>query len=173
METLAPWQVVTGSRESAASAGDPILAAKIAVPDVPDWALQRPRITRLIAQVAPWCPLTVVTGPVGAGKTMALALWATAESSPVAWLCLDEYDNRPGAFWSYAVAALRRAGVAVPDVSASTRGRVAEHLFLSRLAAALAAQNPPVALAVDDFHLLTEPRVLNGLDFLLRNAGSG
>ena len=173
METLAARQVVTGSRQSAASAADPILAAKIAVPDVPDWALQRPRITKLIAQVAPWCPLTVVTGPVGAGKTMALALWAAAESSPVAWLCLDEYDNRPGAFWSYAVAALRRAGVAVPDASASTRGRVAEHLFLPRLAAALAAQNPPVALVVDDFHLLTEPRVLNGLDFLLRNAGSG
>jgi LuxR family maltose regulon positive regulatory protein len=30
-----------------------------------------------------------------------------------------------------------------------------------------------VTLVVDDFHLLTEPRVLNGLDFLLRNAGAG
>ena len=46
-------------------------------------------------------------------------------------------------------------------------------MFLLRLASVLAAQNPPVRLVVDDFHLLTEPRVLNGLDFLLRNAGAG
>ena len=41
------------------------------------------------------------------------------------------------------------------------------------LAAALAAQNPPVTLVLDDLHLLTDPEVLDGLDYLLRNAGSG
>ena len=42
-----------------------------------------------------------------------------------------------------------------------------------RLAAALAAQDPPVTLVLDDLHLLTDPRVLDGLDYLLRNAGPG
>ena len=42
-----------------------------------------------------------------------------------------------------------------------------------RLAAALAAQDPPVTLILDDMHLLTEPRVLQGLDFVLRNVGPG
>ena len=46
-------------------------------------------------------------------------------------------------------------------------------MFLLRLAAALAAQNPPVTLVLDDFHLLTDPKVLDGLDFVLRNAGPG
>jgi hypothetical protein len=32
------------------------------------------------------------------GKTTALALWATAEPGPVAWICLDDFDNRPGVF---------------------------------------------------------------------------
>ena len=87
---------------------------------------------------------------------------------------MDEYDTRPGVFWSYVVAALRKSGVAIPTtLSATTRGRTAEHLFLLRLASALAAQNTPVRLVIDDFHLLTEPRVLNGLDFLLKNAGAG
>jgi LuxR family maltose regulon positive regulatory protein len=45
---------------------------------------------------------------------MAVALWAAAEASPVAWVCLDEFDNRAGAFWSYVVAALRRSGVTLP-----------------------------------------------------------
>ncbi|MDR2987823.1 MAG: hypothetical protein LBV34_23590, partial [Nocardiopsaceae bacterium] len=171
MATHAGKHAVTGSRRSGAVIRDPILAAKVDAPDVPDWVLQRPRITKLIAAGTRWCPLTVVTGPVGAGKTMALAVWSAAASGPVAWVSVDEYDNRAGVFWSYVVAALRRSGVAMPKaLLASTRGR-AEHLFLLRLASVLAAQSPPVTLVVDDFHLLTEPRVRSGLDFLLRNAG--
>jgi LuxR family maltose regulon positive regulatory protein len=152
----------------------PVLASKITAPGVPGWAVPRPRITRLIAEGTRWCPLTVVTGPAGAGKTMALALWAAAEPGPVAWVCLDDYDNRPGVFWSYVIAALRRAGISVPRaLPTAARGQAADHLFLLRLASALAAQNPPVTLAVDDLHLLTEPRLLDGLDFVLRNVGTG
>ena len=174
MAVQAAQQVMTSSRRPAASQGDPILASKITVPNVPGWALQRPRVTTLITQGTRWCPLTIVTGPPGAGKTMALALWAAAESGPVAWVTLDKYDNRPGVFWSYVLAALRRSGVAVPKaLSGTTRGRTAEHPFLLRLASVLAAQNPPVTLVVDDFHLITESRVRSGLDFLLRNAGAG
>ena len=100
---------------AAVSAGEPILTAKITAPLVPDWAVQRPRITKLIADGTRWCPLTVVTGPPGAGKTMALALWAEAEPGAVAWVCLDEFDDRPEVFWSYVVAALRRSGVDAPE----------------------------------------------------------
>jgi LuxR family transcriptional regulator, maltose regulon positive regulatory protein len=167
-------QVVAGSGRSAAFISGPILTAKVTAPEVPDWTLQRPRLTKLIAQGTRWCPLTVVTGPVGAGKTTALAVWTATESGPVAWVCVDEYDNRPGVFWSYVVATLRRSCMAVPKAAwATTRGRTAEHLFLLWLASVLAAQNPPVTVVLDDFHLLTEPRVRSGLDFLLRNAGGG
>src|SRR5213079_2529525 len=63
------------------------------------------------------------------------------------------------------IAALRRAGISVPRaLPTAVRGQAADHLFLLRLASALAAQNPPVTLAVDDLHLLTEPRLLDGLD---------
>ena len=155
------------------SAVDPILAAKITVPNVPDWAVQRPRITKLIAQGTRWCPLTVITGPPGAGKTMALALWTAAEPGPVAWVGLDEFDNWPGVFWSYVIAALRQSGVAVPKALRAVPQGAGDDEFLLRLTAALAAQDPPVTLVLDDLHLLTEPRVLKELEFVLRNVGAG
>ena len=166
--------VATRTRRSVLSADDPVPAAKITVPGVPEWAVQRPRITKLIAEGVRWCQLTVVTGPPGAGKTTALALWAVAEPGIVAWVGLDEFDNRPGVFWSHVVAALRESGVTLPRaLSAAMRGRVGDHVFLLQLAAALAAQDPPVTLALDDLHLLTDPTVLDGLDYVLRNVGPG
>ena len=167
-------QAATRTRRPAVSSGDPILEAKITVPSVPEWAVQRPRITKMIAQSTRWCPLTVVTGPPGAGKTMALALWAASEPGPVAWVGLDEFDNRPGVFWSYILAALGRCGVVIPrTLRSAVRGREGDDGFLLRLAATLAGQDPTVTLILDDLHLLTEPQVLKGLDFVLRNAGSG
>jgi LuxR family transcriptional regulator, maltose regulon positive regulatory protein len=166
-------QVATRARRPTVSAGVPIVAAKITAPGVPEWALPRPRITKLIAKGRRWCPLTVLTAPAGSGKTMALALWAAAQPETMAWVSLDEYDDRPGVFWSHVVAALRRSGVAVPAVLPAARGRAGDRVFLLGLAAALAAQDPPVTLVLDDLHLLTDPQVLDGLDYVLRNAGAG
>jgi LuxR family transcriptional regulator, maltose regulon positive regulatory protein len=174
MATCTADRVTARPGRPAVPGGDPILPAKITAPGVPDWALARTRITKLIAEGTRWCPVTIVTGPAGAGKTMALTLWAAAQAGPVAWLCLDEYDNRPGVFWANLVAALRRSGIAMPRaLTAAPRGRTAEHVFLLRLASALAAQNPAVTLVLDEFHLLTEPKAVAGLDFVLRNTGPG
>lgn len=106
----------------AAPAGVPILASKITAPGVPAWAVLRARVTKLIAEGTRRSPLTVVTGPPGAGKTMALALWAATEPRPVAWVSLDDYDDQLGVFWSYVVEALRRSGAALPKDLPAARG---------------------------------------------------
>ena len=173
MATHVALKVATRDRRLAVSADIPIVAAKITAPGVPDWALRRPRITKLIAEGRRWCPLTFVTAPAGSGKTMALSLWAAAEPGTFAWVTVDQFDNRPGVFWAYVVAALRQSGLALPGVVPSGRGWNAGHGFVLRLAAALAAQDPPVTLVLDDLHLLTDPAVLNGLDYVVRNTGPG
>jgi LuxR family transcriptional regulator, maltose regulon positive regulatory protein len=174
MAAYAANRAPTSTRRSTVLMGDPILTSKITAPDVPAWAVQRPRITGRIAEGTRWCPLTVVTGPAGAGKTMAVAMWAAAEADRVAWVCLDEFDNRPGAFWSYVVAALRRSGITVPKtLQAIPQEPAGVDGFLLGLTALLAAQDLPLTLVLDDLHLLTEPGTLKGLDFMLRNAGSG
>jgi len=174
MAAYAANRAPTSTRRPTVPIGDPILTSKITAPDVPAWAVQRPRITGRIAEGTRWCPLTVVTGPAGAGKTMAVAMWAAADAGRVAWVCLDEFDNRPGAFWSYVVAALRRSGVIVPkSLQAVPQEPAGVDGFLLGLTALLAAQDLPLTLVLDDLHLLTEPGTLKGLDFMLRNAGSG
>jgi LuxR family maltose regulon positive regulatory protein len=120
--------------------------------------------------------MTTVTGPPGAGKTMALALWAAATppGGPLAWVTIDDYDNRPRIFWSYVVAALRRSGVSIPrGMSATMRRYVVDHEFLLRFASLMAEQDPPVTLVLDDVHLLTGPKVLDGLAYVLRHAAPG
>jgi LuxR family transcriptional regulator, maltose regulon positive regulatory protein len=107
---------------------------------------------------------------------VAIALWAAATSYPcsLAWISLDSYDNQPRAFWSHVAAALRLAGIEVPRVPAVTgRGTAIDHVFLLRLASALAVQDPPVVMVLDDLHLLAEPATLEGLDYVLKNARAG
>ena len=174
MATHVARQMVTSAPGAPACAADPVLASKITAPDVPVLAVPRPRISRLLARGTRWSPLTVVTGPPGTGKTMALALWAAAEPTAVAWVALDRYDNHPESFWPHVIAALRRCGVVMAEpLPAGPPEQGADHVFLLRLVSALATQDPPVILVLDDFHLLTEPEVLKGLDFVLRNVGSG
>ena len=93
MTTEVAQQVPARARRPAVSVGVPILASKVTVPSVPDWALPRPRITKLIAQGTRRRLLTVVTAPAGAGKTTALTLWAAAAPGTGAWVGLDEFGT--------------------------------------------------------------------------------
>src|SRR5262245_55365820 len=106
-------RTMPGFREE--TAYDPILHSKITAPAVPAWVVPRARLASRIAQGT----LTSVTGPPGAGKTVVAASWADGyDCGPVAWVRLDEFDNRAEVFWSYVLAALRRAGVAVSHAAA-------------------------------------------------------
>ncbi len=159
------------SRPAAGAAGDPVLVSKITRPVLPGWVVGRPRIDKLITRGSGG-PLTILTGPPGAGKTMALASWAAGLTTPglLAWVTLDRYDNRPTVFWSYVVAALRRSGIAVPRVVPGPARDAVDHEFLLRLASVLATQDVPMLLVLDDFHLVTEPAILDGVGYLLRAA---
>ena len=152
---------------------DRVLQAKIMAPSVPGWMVPRPRLQERIDEGTAG-PLTVVTGPPGAGKTMTVASWAAARPGPVAWITLDHYDSNPKVFWATVVAALRNAGVTLRRVSAApARTAGSDHVFLLRLASELAAQDPPAALVLDDLHLVADPGLMDGLQYLLRNARPG
>jgi LuxR family maltose regulon positive regulatory protein len=156
-------------------ADDLVLAAKLTVPCLPGWMVARPRLDQRIAEGAGG-PLTVVTGPPGAGKTTTLASWAAASVTAlsIAWVTLDEYDNQPGSFWSHVVKALRQAGVPLEEtLPAPPHTPASDRAFLPRLASALATLDPPLVLVLDDLHLLTAPKPLAELAYVLRYARPG
>ncbi len=159
------------SREnSARAAGQAVLASTVTVPRLPAWIVRRARIDRLITSGAEGA-VTVLTGPPGAGKTVALAAWAAARptSVPVAWVALDQYDNRPEMFWPAVTAALRQAGIAVPPDEDARRQGSSE--VARGLATALATGDRDVTLVLDDLHHVSEPACLDGVEYLARYSG--
>ena len=109
--------------------------------------------------------LTLVSAPAGWGKTTALAEWAAAAPA-AAWVSLDESDNDAARFWGYALEALRGAGA---DTGVSARLVASEDVGLTTLINAMAQMPSPVALALDDYHVIHADDVHAGMTFLVEH----
>jgi LuxR family transcriptional regulator, maltose regulon positive regulatory protein len=153
--------------------GMPLLASKLAIPRVPGRVVARPRLFELL-DTGVERPVTLVAAPAGSGKTMLLTSWMSAVSppGPVAWLSLDHGDNEPVRFWTYMLAALCRSGALPADSGLQTLlpSPEGDDALLPLLLHGLEELDSPVVLVLDDVHELTEPRVLHGIEFLVRHA---
>ena len=159
--------------QESAETEPPLLATKLTAPAIPVRVVSRPRLLALLDDGAQQL-LTLVSAPAGAGKTTLLAAWSSEgqRPGPVAWLSLDPGDNEPARFWAHAFGALCRSG-AVPADSALrllAPRPGSEQTFLPLLVRGLAELPTPVVLIFDDVQELTDARVLQGLEFLLRHA---
>jgi LuxR family transcriptional regulator, maltose regulon positive regulatory protein len=157
-------------RRRSAETGVPLLASKLAVPRKPGRVVARPRLFALL-DIGVERPVTLLAAPAGSGKTMLLTSWMSATSlpRPVAWLSLDPGDNDPARFWTYVLAALCRSGAVPADSGLRTLQPQADAL-LPLLVNGLDELPSPVALVLDDVHELTDARVLQGIEFLVRHA---
>jgi LuxR family transcriptional regulator, maltose regulon positive regulatory protein len=142
--------------------------SKISMPPLEDWVIARPRLSNRLSQGTKG-PLTVVSGPPGAGKTIALTSWAAEKClhGPVAWLSWDSGDHVPGVFWRNVADALGHVDIAVPS---SADGGVA---FITDLAAQFAGRSSPAVLVLDDFQPEPGSPILDGFAYLIRHARPG
>jgi LuxR family transcriptional regulator, maltose regulon positive regulatory protein len=138
-----------------------------ALPALPPSWIARDRLSLRVTD-AVQSPLTVVTGPKGCGKTTLLSEWADhLEAGTVAWLSLDEADNDGAWFRRHLLGAFRNTdrSLLTPVVKAieqhhskpSEPRRVGWHLDGSS----------DVVLIMDDFHLVTNPDVIELVEYLL------
>jgi LuxR family maltose regulon positive regulatory protein len=108
----------------------------------------------------------LAAGP-GSGKTVLLADWVLARQAPVAWINLTAADAAPRRFWPLLASALRTCtglgGFPPSAVATPAIGGV------QSLLDSLPDSAVPLALVIDDAHLLTHPAVLEGLDLIIRS----
>ena len=104
-------------------------------------------------------PVMSVVAPAGYGKTTLLAQWAERNGQAFAWVSLDERDNDPKVLLTYVAEALdavepidERVFDALASPGSSVPGSV-----VPRLGSALASMTLPVALVLDDVHVLHNP----------------
>src|SRR5580704_2141007 len=157
-------------RQAAGLGLPPLLEDKLRVPRPQVEVLRRRRVSGLI-DAAVTSRVTVISGPAGAGKTMACAAWAAARPSArqPAWLTADAGDREPARFWQYVLAALVRAGAVGPDDAAQLAAAPPDAYPL-RIAATTRGRPDPVVLIIDDLHELAGGGALSGLDLLIRHA---
>jgi len=117
--------------------------------------------------------LTLISAPAGFGKTSVVAQWLSsraARNRTVAWIELDPADDQPAAFWALVLAALRAA--AVPAIGESIlpvleSGQPPTEGVLAAVVNELSALPDELDLVLDDYHVIGDPGVHDGMTFLL------
>jgi LuxR family maltose regulon positive regulatory protein len=149
----------------------PLIQSKLEAP------VPRPRIARrelLELCAGPPRKLTLIRAPAGWGKSTLLADWHALESEmrPFAWVALDGGDNDPVRFWTYVIHALRTLDSSAGEVSLpmlrAPRVSVVENV-LPALCNELTALPHQVVLVLDDYHLVRNPEIDEGLSFFLEH----
>ena len=148
----------------------PLLTVKQSIPPVRPGAVQRTRLEQRLRNAG--VGLTVVVAPAGWGKTSLLSSWAAdpGEHVRVAWVSLDDTDDEPTRFWRYALSALRGASDEISSAALDAldvAGAVPVDLALPILLNELAATSTPHVLVLDDYHVLTDPRIHESVEFLV------
>jgi LuxR family maltose regulon positive regulatory protein len=157
---------------------DALLKTKLYIPPIrPELVLR----SRLIEQLNAGLPtrggfiraLTLVSAPAGFGKTTLLSEWAASVSEPkadVAWLSLDDGDNDPARFWAYAFAALQTVRPGIGEACLAVLQPLRPPPIETVLTGLLneIAQNPdPLALVLDDYHVIEAKPIHHDLAFAL------
>ncbi|MEZ4663970.1 MAG: hypothetical protein R2911_41075 [Caldilineaceae bacterium] len=135
----------------------PLLQTKLYIPPPRPQFVPRPAVTAKLQQGAA-CPLILIAAPAGFGKTTLVSEWIVQSAQPVAWLSLDEEDNDASRFLVYLVAALRTLHAQIGETTLAflELGQLPPiTALLTPLLNDLSQLADPVALVLDDYHLIT------------------
>jgi LuxR family transcriptional regulator, maltose regulon positive regulatory protein len=151
-----------------------LVASKIRRPLMRRGTVRRSALIEKLARGDPR-PIVSVAAPAGYGKTTLLSQWAERNGQPFAWVSVDEADNDPKVLLSYVAAALDavepidgRVFDALASPASSVPGAV-----VPRLGSAFSSMTSPVALVLDDVHVLRNSDCRAALSMLADHVPGG
>ncbi|WP_314060203.1 LuxR C-terminal-related transcriptional regulator [uncultured Vagococcus sp.] len=109
--------------------------------------------------------------PGGYGKTSSTVHWLNNRNEPVLWVSLDEYDNLPTLFYKLCSQALLGAqpdNCALAEIVNHSDFPSSPVEFMILALAAFKTEEQPYTMVLDDFHFITNPKILKSLPFVLK-----
>jgi LuxR family maltose regulon positive regulatory protein len=147
----------------------PLIATKFHMPVRRPSTVQRSRLTDRLAEGGR-ARLTLVAAPAGFGKTTVVTEWLASmeDDRHVAWVSLDPRDDEPGTFWAYLITAVDSvipgAGSEALDLLHAPSSIEAA---LATLVNGLSTSSTEVVLVLDDFHVIQNAAIHEGVGFLV------
>ena len=151
-----------------------LTAAKLLRPLVRPGTIRRSSLVERLAR-GDSRPVVSVVAPAGYGKTTLLSQWAERNGQAFAWVSVDEEDNDPKVLLRYvaeALNAIEPVSERVFDALASPGSSVPGSV-VPRLGHAFASMTAPVALVLDDVHLLHDTECRAALSVLADHVPAG
>ncbi|GAB4416632.1 MAG: LuxR C-terminal-related transcriptional regulator [Anaerolineales bacterium] len=115
---------------------------------------------------------TLVSAPAGFGKTTLVVDYARSSSLPFAWFALDEDDNDLLRFWRYIDAALAtidsRIGEGMRPALYESQTPAIQQIVTSLVNDILGIEKELI-LVIDDYHMITNPAIHEGMTFLINH----
>lgn len=150
-----------------------LVATKLTAPAPPPHLVERPRLDEFIDTAIdnPSVRMVLVSAPAGSGKSTLIASRLASRDGAWAWLQVDAADHDPARFWTHVVAALARE---VPGIETAVEATIAgsavdARQLIERLVNHLTTAGP-VALVVDDYHLIANSAIDHGIEQLVELA---
>lgn len=147
----------------------PLLATKFYVPPTRSLLVKREHLIEQLNQNIDR-QLILISAPAGFGKTTLLSEWQQQTNLQTSWLSLDQNDNDSIRFWTYIIAALQRTH---PNLGASTLAMlhsidpISFEAFLIPLINEITDLADEVVLILDDYHVIADRLIQDGLTFLI------
>lgn len=151
---------------------DDFLATKLYVPVLRSDAVSRERLL-LILHKGLQARLTLICAPAGFGKTTLLSEWLNSLNKKfpheytVAWVSLDKEDDDASRFWLYIFRALGIVPQRVPE--GHTWSTPAMKHVLTWLINSISRKAENIILVLDDYHVISEAAIHEGMMFLLHS----
>jgi ATP/maltotriose-dependent transcriptional regulator MalT len=117
--------------------------------------------------------LTLIHGPAGYGKTTLAGQWSAvlaAQGVAVAWLSVDTDDNNVVWLLTHLIEAIRQVRPTLAGelgLVLEEHGDQAERYVLTSLINEIHQCGEPVAVVVDDWHLVSDPAAVAAMGFVL------